>query len=94
MTKVEEVRAAIRAAISEIDPYAWSEQSEGSTSLRFDGYLDLDAIARAAIEAMRIPSEGMVTAGIMEIASDSSSHYQTMSIWQAMLTAALGETDE
>lgn len=51
--------------------------------------------ARRAIEAMRVPSEGMVAA-----AQEHHIHYGDWSSpsfrasWQAMITAALGETDD
>lgn len=47
------------------------------------------AVARAAIEAMREPSEAVTLAG--EVAIETAGSFHTNDIWKAMIDAALSE---
>lgn len=51
-------------------------------------------LARAAIEAMREPTDGMMKAGFSEIEYLNATwvdEYDAMECWQAMIDAALGD---
>lgn len=48
--------------------------------------------ARAAIEAMREPTEAMVDAGVLDVKADVS-FFDVNETWQAMIDAALSEVE-
>ncbi len=83
---VERIRKAIEA---QIDPDGWIEKPddfEFGLTPRFDGRLDLPKIARAAIEAMREPTEAMVDAGWADATAEDA-----IGVWRAMIDEALKE---
>ena len=71
---------------------AWPVDSEGLCCLTPD---ELDAMARAALAAMREPTEAMVGAGdgcheYYPFSSSVSSAADAETVWRAMIDAALG----
>ena len=85
---IERVRAAILGAVGDkvlLD--------EGGETL-IDGYVDATAIARAAIEAMREPTEAMTAEGAScidfhDLVSDEREIDEIASSWRAMIDTAL-----
>lgn len=54
-----------------------------------DGYFSLEVVARAAIQAMREPTEGMVSAGYGT--DDAVQGHDCAAIWRLMIDAARAE---
>jgi hypothetical protein len=76
---VEKVRAAILQALKQSDPGSLVEERGHECTV--DGHFDMAAVARAAIAAMREPTEAMVRAGGHGPYSDAD--------YRAMIDAAL-----
>lgn len=87
---VERVARAIYEKANEQSPVVGTghaEADDGKTIL--DGAYDLLAIARAAIEAMRVPTEKMIAAGMT---CESGTYEEDVPrIFTAMIDAALEE---
>ena len=83
---VERVARAIHEEFAK-NKCAWVSRLEdrGLTDVTIDGVFDLKDVARAAIEAMREPTEAMAAAGqtMLDIEGDAAI------IWRAMIDAAL-----
>jgi len=58
----EAMRAQIAAAMEESRGGWWNDE-DGLQSVQIDGFIDLLAMGRAAIQAMREPTEAMFKAG-------------------------------
>lgn len=89
-TMIEKVARAIFEACNRQDPVAgfgYADADGGKTVL--DGAYDLTAIARAAITAMREPTDGMDDAAYDSDALENGS--SAYGCWQAMIDAALAE---
>lgn len=90
VTMIERVAAAMVAAMAKSDEGAWIGPLNGDeiTNARIDGQFDMIAVACAAIEEMREPTEAMKAEceGWRASASDMAGCYR------AMIDAALEET--
>lgn len=75
---VERGTRALIASLEEVPAYV--DASRGIHDVTLDGSFDLAAAFRAAIEAMREPTDGMI--------ADGSDDAET---WRAMIDAALRE---
>lgn len=89
---VERVARAIYEAFGRESEYVGKyEFFDGATTL--DGQFDLKEVARAAISAMRTPTEAMKCAGARKMTADVPSkpqyRYGVPSIYEAMIDAAL-----
>lgn len=88
MTPVERVARAICAAEVKRLGYA------GDPAFFVEGFWrDHEPAARAAIEALREPSEGMEEAA-MPVLSQYPDEGRPRAIWEAMISQALSETDQ
>ena len=93
MDMVTRVRAALLAALCKGESglggvgtaYVLDVSSDGDDEVVVDGYIDLSALARSAIAAMREPTEGMVNAGWK--------HSSARTAWQGMIDAALTSSE-
>lgn len=88
-TMVERVARAIYDAAGKEDYVSDYRFHGGDTCL--DGHFSLDALARAAIEAMERPTEEMLAAAIYWRGSDYLDRDQAEGIFSAMISAALAE---
>jgi hypothetical protein len=98
MDMVERVRAALVAELSKDMTNCVSDYRAegGDDELFIDGNFNGSALARAAIAAMREPTEKMVRAGEKEfIASDVACCMEPAEdCWQAMIDAALTSSEK
>lgn len=100
MTMVERCAKAIYAKLNDEmrgDGYL-SDISDDMTDVVVDGRVDLLAVARAAIEGMREPTQQMRLAGIAEWSrpDPTPEHESTLvfnAVWRAMVNAALKEQE-
>lgn len=98
MTKVEEVARAIANELARqncVEGGGWME-ADGTIAWLDQGHVDMFAVARAAIEAMRVPSAEMVEAGLCARSAHPQKdntfnryHRMTACIFDALITAAL-----
>lgn len=65
MDMIEKVREALRKALED---RAWHDSNPGDVEICIDNSVDLTALARSAIAAMREPTEGMLRAGLSSLA--------------------------
>ena len=81
---VERVAKAMISAIDEKE--AFVRENDGICDVTVDGHVDFAALARAAIEAMREPTDEMVRAGravdgqynTVRASIDAAAHYRAM----------------
>jgi hypothetical protein len=86
---VERVARAILADIKSCDSYVMPHADTGLMTV--DGHFDIADLARAAITALREPTEAMIRAGRIEIDGDDlgGSDAVARDAWRAMIDAAL-----
>lgn len=98
MTMIERVaRAMFAKLIADDDAYALA-RGDGPENITLDGSFDLRVLARAAIEAMREPTEAMAGAPydanvriLTEAGAEPILDDAAREVWQAMIDAALQE---
>jgi hypothetical protein len=99
MDMVERVRAALFDALQKQDSalggpgtiYIRDISSDGADEVVVDGYVDLTSIAKAAIAAMRAPSEEMLE--VYRRAFISGERFDGAKVYGAMIDAALTSSD-
>lgn len=84
-TMIEQVARALCEAGYDIDPFMFHYQYETRRA-------SYDALARAAIEAMREPTDAMVSAMIWQVNDWQNEKGTDQDVWYAPITAALEET--
>jgi hypothetical protein len=86
---IERVAKAVREYVAEVEV-----KSRGEIDVDVDGMVHSQMIARAAIEAMRDPTEEMKRAGLEEFPSSLAVKETAAEVWYAMIDAALAEPTE
>jgi hypothetical protein len=86
--KVEDVMAALDTAFGRMAKECEAYVSEREDDVvKVDGYVNLRALARAAIEAMREPTKAMIEAGASGSGEDSED--VATGAWESMIDVAL-----
>lgn len=94
MDMVEKVRAALLAEMRKGVTNCVSDYREegGGDEIFIDGHIDGRALARAAIEAMREPTEEMSVAALNVGLPEAGDPPLYELVWRAMIDAALKAT--
>jgi len=94
MTKVKQVARAIASARWEIYGNEKVDPAEAYDMTNNTGRFAFDEMARAAIQAMRNPTDKMCVSGEDQCGEYGCSHSRMREIFKAMIDAALSETSE
>jgi len=87
---IERVARAIEDALTkEVAAIGGYMDSGGAQVVTVEASIDLSVIARAAIEAMRRPTEAMTDAGIEASVLEGAPHHTGAAAWDSMIDKAL-----